>query len=235
MKGHRRDMTSTEHQRNETRPNEDAREEGAAAERHEAAEESAEAASGATEHEEALAALEAERDSLKDKLLRTLADMENMRRRTERELADARTYATTAFARDMLSVADNVRRALESLGGARDGLEGPAMALVEGIELTERDLLHTLERHGVKPVDPKGHKFDPNLHQAMFEVPDPSVPNGTVVQVVQTGYVIGERVLRPALVGVSKGGPKAEPKAEPKPEPKPDTDASQGDGEAGAS
>lgn len=232
MKGHRRDMTSTEHQRNETRPNEDAREEGAAAERHEAAAgESAEAATGAEAYEEALAALAAERDSLKDKLLRTLADMENMRRRTEREVADARTYATTAFARDMLSVADNVRRALESLGGAREGLEGPAKALVEGIELTERDLLHTLERHGVKPVDPQGHKFDPNLHQAMFEVPDPSVPNGTVVQVVQTGYVIGERVLRPALVGVSKGGPKAEPKADPKP----DASSSQGEGEAGAS
>ncbi|MGJ3262945.1 MAG: nucleotide exchange factor GrpE [Salinarimonas sp.] len=153
--------------------------------------------------------LEAERDALKDKLLRALADLENVRRRAERDTADARTYAKTNFARDMLSVADNVRRALESLGEAREGLEGPAKTLVEGIELTERDLLHTLERHGVKKLDPQGDKFDPNLHQAMFEVPDESVPSGTVVQVVQTGYVIGERCLRPAMVGVSKGGPKA--------------------------
>lgn len=156
-----------------------------------------------------LAEVEAERDALKDKLLRALADLENVRRRAEREVADARIYAKTNFARDMLTVADNVRRALESLGDAREGLEGPAKTLVEGIELTERDLLHTLERHGVKKIDPQGEKFDPNLHQAMFEVPNPDVPNGTVVQVVQTGYVIGERCLRPAMVGVSKGGPKA--------------------------
>lgn len=155
-----------------------------------------------------IAELEAERDELKDKLLRTLADLENTRRRAEREVSDARTYGKTNFARDMLNVADNVRRALESLGDARETLEGPAKTMVEGIELTERDLLVTLERHGVKKLDPKGQKFDPNLHQAMFEVPDAAVPNGTVVQVVQTGYVIGERCLRPAMVGVSKGGPK---------------------------
>ncbi|MGP9820484.1 nucleotide exchange factor GrpE [Salinarimonas sp. NSM] len=156
-----------------------------------------------------IAELEAERDALKDKLLRALADVENIRRRAEREVADARIYAKTNFARDMLSTADNVRRALESLGDAREGLEGPAKTLVEGIELTERDLLHTLERHGVKKLDPVGERFDPNLHQAMFEIPDESKPSGTVVQVVQTGYVIGERCLRPAMVGVSKGGPKA--------------------------
>ncbi|WP_188914713.1 nucleotide exchange factor GrpE [Salinarimonas ramus] len=156
-----------------------------------------------------IAELEAERDALKDKLLRALADVENVRRRAEREVSDARTYAKTNFARDMLNVADNVRRALESVGDARDGMEGAAKTLVEGIELTERDLLNTLERHGVKKLDPVGEKFDPNLHQAMFEVPNPDVPNGTVVQVVQTGYVIGERCLRPAMVGVSKGGPKA--------------------------
>jgi len=157
-----------------------------------------------------VAALEAERTDLKDKLLRTLADMENMRRRTERELADIRTYGVTNFARDMLTVADNIRRALESVpSDARDQADGALKGLVDGIELTERDLLKTLERHGVKMLDPQGQKFDPNLHQAMFEVPNPEVPNGTVVQVVQSGYVIGERVLRPALVGVAKGGPKA--------------------------
>jgi len=159
---------------------------------------------------DALAALEAEKTDLRDKLLRTLAEMENLRRRTERDVADARSYAVTNFARDMLNVADNVRRALESVSDeARAGAEGPFKALLEGIELTERDLLKTLERHGVKRLDPQGQKFDPNLHQAMFEVPNPDVPNGTVVQVVQSGYVIGGRVLRPALVGVAKGGPKA--------------------------
>ena len=161
----------------------------------------------------ALAALVAERDEFKDRVLRTLAEMENLRRRTEREVADARTYAVTNFARDMLNAADNVRRALESVPAeARETAEGALKALVDGIELTERDLLKTLERHGVKRVDPQGQRFDPNLHQAMFEVPNPDVTSGTVVQVVQSGYVIGERVLRPALVGVAKGGPKAEAK-----------------------
>jgi molecular chaperone GrpE len=157
-----------------------------------------------------ISVLEAEKTDLKDKLLRTLADMENLRRRTEREIADARAYAMTNFARDMLTVADNVRRAIESVPAeARESAEGAFKDLLGGIELTERDLLKTLERHGVRKLDPQGQKFDPNLHQAMFEVPNPDVPAGTVVQVVQSGYVIGERVLRPALVGVAKGGPKA--------------------------
>ena len=171
----------------------------------------AEDAAGAPEPQaaDAVAALEAEKRDLKDKLLRTLADMENLRRRTEREVADARTYAVTNFARDMLNVADNVRRALDSVPAeSRAAAEGSLKALVDGIELTERDLVKTLERHGVRPVEPQGQRFDPNLHQAMFEVPNPEVASGTVVQVVQTGYVIGERVLRPALVGVAKGGPK---------------------------
>ncbi|MCZ8100943.1 MAG: nucleotide exchange factor GrpE [Burkholderiales bacterium] len=155
-------------------------------------------------------ALAAENAQMKDKVLRTLAEMENLRRRTEKEVADARTYATTNFARDMLSAADNMRRALETLGEeARAAAEGVYKGLIEGIELTERDLLKTLERHGIRKIEPKGEKFDPNLHQAMFEVPDPSVPNGTVREVMQAGFVIGDRVLRPALVGVAKGGPKA--------------------------
>jgi molecular chaperone GrpE len=157
-----------------------------------------------------VAALEAERTDLKDKLLRTLADMENLRRRTERELSDIRTYAVTNFARDMLTVADNIRRALENVPAeAREHAEGALKGVIEGIELTERDLLKTLDRHGVKRLEPEGQKFDPHMHQAMFEVPNADVPAGTVVQVVQTGYAIGERVLRPALVGVAKGGPKA--------------------------
>ena len=159
---------------------------------------------------DALAQLEAERTELKERLLRTLADMENLRRRTEREVAEARTYAVSNFARDMLTVADNFQRAIDSVPAEARAAGDPALsALIEGIELTERDLLKTLERHGVKRLDPEGQRFDPHLHQAMFEVPNPEVPAGTVVQVVQSGYVIGDRVLRPALVGVAKGGPKS--------------------------
>lgn len=162
----------------------------------------------------ALAKLEAERDDLKDKLLRTLAEMENLRRRTEREIADAKAYAVTSFARDMLGSADNLRRALESVPeAARSAADTALKAVVEGVELTERDLIKTLERHGVRKIDPQGEKFDPNLHQAMFEAPDPAVAKGLVSKVVQTGYKIGERVLRPALVGVSAGAP-AQPAAE---------------------
>jgi len=157
-----------------------------------------------------IAALEAERTDMKDKLLRTLADMENLRRRTEREIADARTYGVANFARDMLNVADNIRRALDAVPpDAASSADGALKGLIEGIDLTERDLLKVLERYGVRKLDPHGQKFDPNVHQAMFEVPNAEVPSGTVVQVVQSGYVIGERVLRPAMVGVAKGGPKA--------------------------
>jgi molecular chaperone GrpE len=157
-----------------------------------------------------IAVLEAEKADLKDKMLRLMADMENLRRRTEREITDARTYAVANFARDMLNVADNVRRAIESVPEeASKSAEGAFKGLIEGIDLTERDMLKTLERHGVKKLDPQGQKFDPNLHQAMFEIPNAEVPNGTVLQVVQSGFVIGDRVLRPALVGVSRGGPKA--------------------------
>jgi molecular chaperone GrpE len=155
-------------------------------------------------------ALAREAAESKDKMLRTLADMENLRRRTEREVNEARAYGIASFAHDLVGVADNMRRALES---ARDGSAGAASAktLVDGVELTERELLKVLEKHGVKKFDPQGAKFDPNLHQAMFEVPDPTVPAGSVVQVIQPGYMIGERVLRPAMVGVSKGGPKTAP------------------------
>ncbi len=164
----------------------------------------------AAETPDPLAQLEAEKADLKEKLLRTLADMENLRRRTEREITDARTYAVSNFARDMLNVADNFQRAIDSVPAeAREAGEPVLKALVEGVALTEREMLKVLERYGVKPIDPQGQKFDPNLHQAMFEVPNADVPTGTVVQVVQTGYVIGERVLRPALVGVATGGPKA--------------------------
>ncbi|MCB1411684.1 MAG: nucleotide exchange factor GrpE [Xanthobacteraceae bacterium] len=146
----------------------------------------------------------------RDKMLRTLAEMENLRKRTAREVADARTYGISGFARDVLDIADNLQRALDAVPPeARAAAEPGLAALIEGVELTERSLLNALEKHGVKKFDPAGEKFDPNFQQAMFEVPDASVPSGTVVQVVQAGYMIGERVLRPALVGVSKGGAKA--------------------------
>lgn len=155
----------------------------------------------------------------RDRWMRVLAEMENMRRRTEREVADARAYGIANFARDMLAVADNMQRGLEVAGPElRQGQSAAVKALVEGVELTERDLLKALEKHGIKKLEPNGQKFDPNFHQAMFEVPDASVPAGTVVQVVQDGYVIGERVLRPALVGVAKGGPKAAAPANDNPE-----------------
>jgi len=149
----------------------------------------------------------------KDRLLRTLAEMENLRKRTDREVSDMRQYGIASFARDVLAVADNMERALEALDAElREAADPGIKALLDGVELTERELLKVLEKHGVKQYEPKkGDKFDPNLHQAMYELPDPSQPAGTVAQVVQPGYMIGERMLRPALVGVAKGGPKPAP------------------------
>jgi molecular chaperone GrpE len=145
----------------------------------------------------------------RDKMLRTLAEMENLRKRTTREVADARVYGITGFARDVLDIADNLQRALDAVPAEAKANADPGLkALIEGVELTERSLINTLEKNGVRKFDPAGEKFDPNFQQAMYEVPDASVPAGTVVQVVQAGFMIGERVLRPALVAVSKGGAK---------------------------
>jgi len=151
---------------------------------------------------------------LRDRLLRTLAEMENLRKRTDREVTDARLYGVTTLARDLLGVADNMRRALDAVSPElRASAEPGVKALVDGVELTERELIKALEKNGVRQFSPRGEKFDPNVHQAMFEVPNPSVPAGSVVEVVAPGYMIGERVLRPAMVGVSKGGPKTAPAA----------------------
>ena len=156
--------------------------------------------------------LVSENTELKDRVLRALADTENMRRRSEKEAADARAYAVTSFARDLLSVIDNLERALGSLTEEqRAAADAATKTFIEGVELTSRELTSVLGRHGVKRLDPKGEKFDPNFHQAMFEAPDESVPSGAVSQVMQSGWKIGERVLRPALVGVSKGGVKSAP------------------------
>ncbi len=155
-------------------------------------------------------ALAKEASELRDKMLRTLAEMENLRKRTAKEVADARAYGITGFARDVLDIADNLQRALDAVPAeTRESADPVLKALIEGVELTERALLNALEKNGVKKFDPSGEKFDPNFQQAMYEVPDASVPPGTVVQVVQAGYMIGERVLRPALVAVAKGGVKA--------------------------
>ena len=148
----------------------------------------------------------------KDRLLRTLAEMENLRKRTEREVTDARLYGVSSFARDILGVADNMRRALDAVSPElRSSAEAGVKALIDGVELTERELQKALEKNGVRQFSPRGEKFDPNVHQAMYEVPNASVPAGSVVEVVQPGYMLGERVLRPALVGVSKGGPRSAP------------------------
>ena len=149
----------------------------------------------------------------KDKLLRVLAEMENLRRRTEREIADARAYGISAFARDIVAVADNMDRALGALDAdLREKADAGTKALLDGVELTERELLKVLEKHGVKKFEPLGEKFDPNLHQAMFELPDPSRPAGTVAQVVQPGYMIGERVLAAGAGGGRQGRPEGAPR-----------------------
>lgn len=176
-----------------------------------AAEVGAEAATAETgiETDAALEALRQENADLKDRLLRTVAEMENLRKRTEREIADTRAYAIASFARDMLSATDSLSRALMVLPAeARESADPTVKSLIEGIEMTEREMQRLLSKHGVTPIEAEGQKFDPHKHQAMFEVPDPSRPEGTVVQVVQAGFAIGERVLRPAMVGVAKGGPK---------------------------
>ena len=174
------------------------------------------AGEGAQATPDPLEAIRAENAELRDRFLRLAAEMDNLRRRTERDVKDAKSYAVTAFARDMLSVSDNLRRALDAIpADAKENGDAGLKALIEGVDMTERSMLSALERHGVKKIEPEGQKFDPNFHQAMFEVPNPNVPNNTVVQVVQAGFVIGERVLRPAMVGVAKGGPKADVAGEP--------------------
>jgi molecular chaperone GrpE len=151
-----------------------------------------------------LTQLRTENAELKDRMLRALADAENTRRRAERERDESRQYAVTGFARDMLNVADNLNRALQSIPeDARTGATAQAKAVLEGVEATERQLLAVLERHGVRRIETAGAKFDPHLHQAIAEVASEGRPAGTIVNVVQTGYVIADRLLRPAMVTVA--------------------------------
>ncbi|MER2507446.1 nucleotide exchange factor GrpE [Amaricoccus sp.] len=151
------------------------------------------------------AALRVEVAELKDRVLRALADAENMRKRAERDRRDAEVYGATRLARDLLSVQDNFARALENVTQeVRDAAPG----LIEGIELTHRDLLSAFEKHKINRISPEaGDRFDPKLHQAMFEAPVPNTKAGDIIQVMNIGFTIGDRLLRPAQVGVSSGGP----------------------------
>jgi molecular chaperone GrpE len=153
-----------------------------------------------------VAALEAELAEHKDRLLRALAETENVRRRAQREREDAAKYAVAGFAKELLSVADNLRRALDSLPWA-EAKDDRTRSLLAGVEATERELMSVFERHGIRRIDPDGERFDHNLHQAIFEAERPGKPGGTVIEVLQPGYVLHDRLLRPAMVGVAKETP----------------------------
>ncbi|AHA27622.1 nucleotide exchange factor GrpE [Candidatus Liberibacter americanus] len=147
-------------------------------------------------------------EEFRDKYLRVVAEMENLRRRTDREIQDIQSYSNAAFARDMLSVSDNLSRALESSPKDKDKIANSGLkSLIDGIEMTKREMMSTLEKYGIKKIEAEGNKFNPNYHQAMFEEQNETIPANTVIKVVQDGYLIGERILRPSLVGISKGNP----------------------------
>ncbi len=155
-----------------------------------------------------------ETEKLKEQMMRLAADLENTRRRAEREKREAGQYAIANFARDLISVADNFERALRAAGVSDDNIpEGHSEAfngLVAGIQMTEKELLTTLQRHGVTKLEPAGEKFDPNVHQAVANVPSAEISKGCVVDVAQPGFTIGDRVLRAAMVTVSSGAPASE-------------------------
>ena len=163
--------------------------------------------------------------ALKDQLLRALADAENARRRAKKDVEDARNYAISRFAQDLLGVADNLGRALENIPADKRESDDAVKALAEGVEMTARQFEAALGRHGITRIDPLGEKFDYNLHQALFETAETDQPDGTVVQVFQTGYRIGDRLLREAMVGVAKGGtqPAADEDADAGAEPEAET------------
>lgn len=160
-----------------------------------------------------IAELEAQVAEANDRTLRALAEAENVRRRAERDKQDASKYAIASFAREILSVGDNLRRALDSIDAEARKSSEAVETLVTGVEMTERDLISALERSGITRIDPLGQRFDSNAHEALFEIPDESKPQGTVAQVIEVGYILNDRLLRPAKVGVTKGGPKPEPAA----------------------
>ena len=152
-----------------------------------------------------IAALKDEVAAARDRMLRLAAEMDNLRKRTEREKAEATLYAASNFARDLLGVADSLSRALAAIpAGEREVIDDVMKKFLDGMEITERELLSVFQRHNIRKLETVGEKFDPNLHQAMFEVPTTEQPPGTVMQEIQSGYAVGERCLRPALVGVAK-------------------------------
>jgi molecular chaperone GrpE len=164
-----------------------------------------------------LEAPKAEVESLKDQRLRALAEVENIRRRAEKEKGEASQYAVTKFARDMVSIADNFARALAAVPAqVREAADPQVKAVLDGVEATDRQLIQTLERYGVKAVDTSDGKFDPNLHQAIAEVPGNGKPPGVIVDVVQGGFMIGERLLRPAMVTIAKKDQPAQPAVDTK-------------------
>lgn len=173
-----------------------------------------------------LAAAEAEIAQVKEERLRALAEIENVRRRAARDKADASKYAVTAFARDLLSVADNLQRALGSVDPEARQADPALESLVAGVELTEKELLGIFEKHGITPIEALGQPFDPHFHEAMYEVADASIPTGTVAQVIQPGYMIHDRPLRAAGVGVSRGGPKPQSRTAPEAEAEAEATAS---------
>ena len=155
--------------------------------------------------EERLAAVETELADTKDRLLRALAETENTRRRLQREREEAQKYAIGGFAKDLLSSVDNLRRALEAMPEA-EVKDARTQSLRDGVAAIERELLAAFERHGLQRIDPQGERFDHNFHQAIFEAERPGASAGTVIEVLQPGYVLHDRLLRPAMVGVAKAG-----------------------------
>jgi molecular chaperone GrpE len=166
------------------------------------------AAQAAIPPEQMVAALRAEAAELKDKLLRALAEVENIRKRSEREKEETAKYAISNLARDIISVGDNFQRAIDAVPPEAAEKDPALKSFLEGVTMTERELLNMLERHGIRRIQTKQEVFDPNLHQAVMEIQRTDVPAGTIVQVFQPGYMIEDRVLRPAVVAVAKGGPK---------------------------
>ena len=157
------------------------------------------------EEAEAAPSLEDRLADTNDQLLRALAELENTRRRADRDRTEALKYGAASFARDMLGVADNLQRALHAVAELdQETLPDAAKSLLEGVAATERDLIASMGRHKVSPVSPMGEKFDPNMHEAMFEAPGAGQPTGTIIEVIETGYIMDERLLRPAKVGIAK-------------------------------
>ena len=205
------------------------------AERAAAAELEAEVEVEAETPEISTADFEIEIASLKDQLLRALAETENLRRRHQREREDALKYAAVPFMRDLIGVVDNLRRAMASVSPEAQEADEHLKTLMAGLEMTEKELATVFERHHIVKIDPLGERLDPHSHEAMFEVPDPETPSGTVVQVVQAGYRLHDRLLRPAQVGVAKGGPAPQttPQTTPQPAPQPAPPTDAAESEAG--